>query len=287
MLRANFIGTLLLEKAVELDCQWVEFDDIRYHIQGSVKTPNVLLLSVSFPIPPPETILFGGLPLGALEAIKAAYGVVAQILDPPRDGFNLTLKLNLAKLPSDEEQKNALLTKIASVREVVMGAPLRAVLKQLVTRTIPPDQGKPIALVHRPNESFFLVPQADKVTVIFPMRFSDSIDTVLASSFLQDQFYSPSLLPAKSNSTTAMDFENTKVVSRKNSATATSDELSHVGPLTRRKLKTSGWDGYEYFTSLKKAKKSKSLMAAGIATPGGNLTSLLCDELSQTGVNFS
>ncbi|PHT69050.1 Actin-related protein 2/3 complex subunit 2A [Capsicum annuum] len=175
-----------LEKAVELDCQWVEFDDIRYHIQGSVKTPNVLLLSVSFPIPPPETILFGGLPLGALEAIKAAYGVVAQILDPPRDGFNLTLKLNLAKLPSDEEQKNALLTKIASVREVVMGAPLRAVLKQLVTRTIPPDQGKPIALVHRPNESFFLVPQADKVTVIFPMRFSDSIDTVLASSFLQE-----------------------------------------------------------------------------------------------------
>ncbi|XP_060169872.1 actin-related protein 2/3 complex subunit 2A isoform X2 [Lycium barbarum] len=146
------------EKGVELDCQWVEFDDIRYHIQGSVKNPNVLLLSVSLPIPPPETVLFGGLPLGALEAIKAAYGVVAQILDPPRDGFNLTLKLNLAKLPSDEEHKHALLTKIASVREVVMGAPLRAVLKQLVTRTVS-DLGKPVALVHRPNESFFLVPQ--------------------------------------------------------------------------------------------------------------------------------
>ncbi|XP_049353793.1 actin-related protein 2/3 complex subunit 2A [Solanum verrucosum] len=175
-----------LEKGVELDCQWVEFDDIRYHIQGSVKNPNVLLLSVSLPIPPPETVLFGGLPLGALEAIKAAYGVVAQILDPPRDGFNLTLKLNLSKLPPDEEQKHALLTKIASVREVVMGAPLRAVLKQLVTRTVPSDLGKPVALVHRPNESFFLVPQADKVTVIFPMRFNDSIDTVLATSFLQE-----------------------------------------------------------------------------------------------------
>lgn len=175
-----------LEKGVELDSQWVEFDDIRYHIQGSVKNPNVLLLSVSLPIPPPETVLFGGLPLGALEAIKAAYGAVAQILDPPRDGFNLTLKLNLSKLPPDEEQKHALLTKIASVREVVMGAPLRAVLKQLVTRTVPSDLGKPVALVHRPNESFFLVPQADKVTVIFPMRFNDSIDTVLATSFLQE-----------------------------------------------------------------------------------------------------
>ncbi|KAM3281525.1 anthranilate synthase alpha subunit 2, chloroplastic isoform X1 [Capsicum chacoense] len=39
------------------------------------------------------------------------------------------------------EQKHALLTKIASVREVVIGALLRAVLKQLVTRTVPPNLG--------------------------------------------------------------------------------------------------------------------------------------------------
>ncbi|KAL0389185.1 UNVERIFIED_CONTAM: Actin-related protein 2/3 complex subunitA, partial [Sesamum calycinum] len=31
-----------------------------------------------------------------------------------------------------------------------------------------------------------LLLQADKVTVIFPMRFKDSIDTVLATSFLQE-----------------------------------------------------------------------------------------------------
>lgn len=68
----------------------------------STKNPNVLLLSVSLPIPPPETVFLGGLPFGAIEAIKAAYGVIVQILDPPRDGFNLTLKLNLSKLPPDE-----------------------------------------------------------------------------------------------------------------------------------------------------------------------------------------
>ena len=67
-----------------------------------MKNPNVLLLSVSLPIPPPEAVFMGGLPFGAIEAIKAAYGVVVQILDPPRDGFNLTLKLNLGKLPPDE-----------------------------------------------------------------------------------------------------------------------------------------------------------------------------------------
>ncbi|CAI0546182.1 unnamed protein product [Linum tenue] len=144
-----------LDKAVELDYNWVEFGDIRYHVQVSAKNPNVLLLSVSLPVPPPETVFVGGLPYGAIEAIKSAYGSVVQILDPPRDGFNLTLKINLAKLPTDE----ALLMKIASVREVVLGAPLSVVLKHLLSRTVAPGLDGLLALVHRPNESFFLFPQ--------------------------------------------------------------------------------------------------------------------------------
>ncbi|CAH9113766.1 unnamed protein product [Cuscuta epithymum] len=175
-----------LDKGVELDCLWVEFGDIRFHIQASTRNSNIVLLSMSLPIPPPETVFFGGLPLGAIEAIKARYGVVAQILDPPRDGFNLTLKLNLSKLPPDEDHKHHLLVSIAAVREVVMGAPLRAVLNDLALRTVPSDTEKVIALVHRPNESFFLLPQAENVTAIFPMRFNDSIDTILATSFLQE-----------------------------------------------------------------------------------------------------
>lgn len=175
-----------VEKGVELDSNWVEFGDIRYHIQASMKNPHLLLLSVSLPTPPPETVFFGGLPLGAIEAVKAAYGLFVQILDPPRDGFNLTVKLNLTKLPPDEENKNNLLVKIASLREVVMGAPLRVMLKHLASRTVLPDIDRLVALVHRPTESFFLAPQAEKVTVVFPMRFKDSIDTALATSFLQE-----------------------------------------------------------------------------------------------------
>ncbi|XVE48411.1 hypothetical protein DITRI_Ditri01bG0000300 [Diplodiscus trichospermus] len=175
-----------LEKSVEVDYHWVEFDDVRYHVQVSMKNPHILLLSVSLPTPPLGTVFLDGLPFGAIEAIKAAYGVIVQILDPPRDGFNLTLKLNLSKLPPDEEYKHALLVKVASVREVVLGAPLRVILKYLASRTVAPNIDRLVALVHRPNESFFLVPQAEKVTVVFPMRFKDSIDTVLATSFLQE-----------------------------------------------------------------------------------------------------
>ncbi|CAL0313218.1 unnamed protein product [Lupinus luteus] len=175
-----------LEKSVELDHHWVEFDDVRYHVQVSIKNPHILLLSVSLPTPSSETIFIRGLPFGAIEAIKAAYGGLVQILDPPRDAFNLTLKINLSKLPSNQEQKHAFLVKVASIREVVLGAPLRVILKHLASRTVAPNVDPLVALVHRPKESFFVAPQADKVTVVYPMRFSDSIDIVLATSFLQE-----------------------------------------------------------------------------------------------------
>nr|CAB3473764.1 unnamed protein product [Digitaria exilis] len=89
---------------MDIDCHTVEFDDVRYHIQFSMRNPKVVVLSVALPLPPPEAILYDGLPFGAIEAIKAAYGLVVQILDPPKDGFDLTMKINLTKLPSDEER---------------------------------------------------------------------------------------------------------------------------------------------------------------------------------------
>ncbi|XP_021752570.1 actin-related protein 2/3 complex subunit 2A-like [Chenopodium quinoa] len=52
--------------------------------------------------PPPRAMFVGGLPSGAIEAIKAAYGTVVKMLDPPKDGFNLTLRLNFSKLSPDE-----------------------------------------------------------------------------------------------------------------------------------------------------------------------------------------
>lgn len=79
-----------------------------FDYQVSMRNPKVLVLSVALPLPPQEAISFDGLPFGAIEAIKAAYGPVVQILDPPKDGFDLTLKINLAKLPSDEGPESSI-----------------------------------------------------------------------------------------------------------------------------------------------------------------------------------
>ncbi|KAJ6307797.1 hypothetical protein OIU76_017564 [Salix suchowensis] len=168
-----------LEKAVELDYHWVEFNDVRYHMLVSMKNPNIVLLSVSLPTPPPEVVFMSGLPFGAVEAIKAAYGVAVQILDPPRDGFNLTLKLNLAKLPPNEGSTS-------SYPKIFVHFNGRMLFLESVLLILCRAQIRFWSLVHRPKESFFLVSQPDKVTVVFPMRFKDSIDTAFATSFLQE-----------------------------------------------------------------------------------------------------
>ena len=71
-------------------------------LQASSNDAKVMLLSIALPSPPPEVVLSGGLPFGAIDAVKASCGSIAQIIDPPESGFHLTLKLDLSKLPADE-----------------------------------------------------------------------------------------------------------------------------------------------------------------------------------------
>ncbi|CAM6034053.1 unnamed protein product [Sphagnum compactum] len=175
-----------MEKPAEVDFHLVEFDDVRYHIQASAKDPQHVLLSIALPPPPPETVFSGGLPFGAMEAVNAAYGPLIQVFDPPEAGFHLTIRLDLTKLAGTEVDRMQQMTKVASLRTIVLGAPLREILKHLASRTVAPDADNLVALLHRPRQSYFLIPQAEKVTVVFPMRYKDSNDVVLATSFLQE-----------------------------------------------------------------------------------------------------
>lgn len=85
---------------------------------------------------------------------------------------------NISKNFDHVDQRHIALIKIASVRDVVLGAPLRLILKQLASRTLTtePDVDQLIALVHRPMESFFLVPQVRlfPVHIILSQSFSNT-----------------------------------------------------------------------------------------------------------------
>lgn len=71
-------------------------------MQASAKDPQHILLSIAVPPPPPETVFYGGLPFGALEAVKAAYGALIEVIEPPESGFHLTIQIDLTKLATSE-----------------------------------------------------------------------------------------------------------------------------------------------------------------------------------------
>lgn len=174
-----------IDKVMEVDYHLVEFDDVRYHIQSSISDPQYMEISISVPSLSRETVFPTELPIGAIEAVKGAYGYVIQIIDPPEEGFHLTLNLDLSKFPSDEETQIQLIRKIASLRAVVLGAPMREILKNLTSKVIVPNGNQVISLMQRPKENLFLIPLPDKVIIVVPVHFKDSIDAVIATSFLQ------------------------------------------------------------------------------------------------------
>ncbi|XP_070041500.1 uncharacterized protein [Nicotiana tomentosiformis] len=75
-------------------------------------------------------------------------------------------------------------------------------------------------------------------------------------------------------------------VSCKDTTTAASTELSHVGPITRSKFKASGLDGSEYFASLEMEKKRRSHMTSATTIFGSNTPFSLFDKLSPTASNL-
>ncbi|KAH0725032.1 hypothetical protein KY284_000897 [Solanum tuberosum] len=83
-----------------------------------------------------------------------------------------------------------------------------------------------------------------------------------------------------------MAFRKSGDFSYKDSTGVISTNLSHVGPVTQCKFKSSGLDGSEYFTSLEMMKNNNSYMMVVTATPRGNLASLFFVKISQIGSNF-
>ena len=52
-----------------------------------------------------------------------------------------------------------LMIRVACLRAIVMGAPLRDVLKHLLAKVVSPEADRLMAVVHRPTEAFFVIPQ--------------------------------------------------------------------------------------------------------------------------------
>jgi len=180
----------------EVALSFTEFDDVRYQLSSAAAAPQLLDLSLALPCDSAGELGAAALPPGAAEAVREAFGELAPAAPQPAPGFNLTLRVDLGRLPPAGEAREAAVERLASLRALVLGAPLRALLGELAAGRPSPDALLQVA--HRPGQAFFAKrSDAEAVTVVFPMRFGDAADATLARSFLA-QFAEARRAPALS-----------------------------------------------------------------------------------------
>jgi hypothetical protein len=124
-----------------------EFDDVRYLLTAEAETPALVSLSLALPSDPSGARGAAALPEGAADAARATYAPYATVAPQPVAGYHLTLLVDLAAMPGDVEGREAEAERVASVRAVVQGAPLRALLAALAAGTAAPDTL--VAIPHR------------------------------------------------------------------------------------------------------------------------------------------
>ncbi|XP_058094785.1 actin-related protein 2/3 complex subunit 2B isoform X2 [Magnolia sinica] len=152
--------------------------------QASVSDSQNIYLSLSTPPILPE-VLPNGLPQSTLQAVKKVHPDIVEVVEHPEEGFQLTLKLNFAKLPHRRDCIKVI-SDISSLQAVILSSQLKETLWSLGSRDISHGMYKPIKLVYHPREPFFVIRMPEKTTAIFPMRFRDDSDVILATAFFQE-----------------------------------------------------------------------------------------------------
>ncbi|XP_017700487.2 actin-related protein 2/3 complex subunit 2B isoform X1 [Phoenix dactylifera] len=174
------------EKPTDTDHNLYEFGSVRYHVQASASDPEIIYLSISTPPLSPEVLLRNGLPDCTLQDIRRGYCDIADIVEPPKEGFVLTLRLDFAKLPHSREDRIKAISKISSLQAVILSSQLKDMLWNLGSQDMAYGMCKPIKLVYHPREPFFVIRMPEKLKAIFPMRFKDNSDVILATSLFQE-----------------------------------------------------------------------------------------------------
>lgn len=168
-----------------VDHTFFEFGSIRYHVEASVSDPENVFLSISTPslsheAAAPSSSSSGGLPELTLQETRKTYGRFAEIVEPPREGYVLTLKLNFSGLTRPKDRVKAI-NQVSLLQSVVLSSQLKNMLGNLGS-----SPGT-MRLVYNQREPFFVSRTADEtINAIFPMRFRDDTDLAIATSFFQE-----------------------------------------------------------------------------------------------------
>ncbi|CAN6235601.1 unnamed protein product [Urochloa humidicola] len=168
------------ERPMPVDQTFFEFGSIRYHVQASASDPENVFLSISTPSLSHEASPSSGsgVPEATLQETRKAYRKFAEVVEPPREGYVLTLKLNFSGLNRPKDRAKAI-NQVSRLQSVVLSSQLRDMLGSL-------GSSGTMRLVYNQREPFFVSKTAEKMKAVFPMRFRDDTDLAIATSFFQE-----------------------------------------------------------------------------------------------------
>ncbi|KAJ9700777.1 hypothetical protein PVL29_006205 [Vitis rotundifolia] len=158
------------EKPMEIDHHLYEFGSVEYHVQSSASDPHDTYLSIATPLLSQGVLPSHGLSHYTIEMIKGIVLMFWRLLNlQERD-------INGAKV----------IAQICSVQAVILSSQLKEMLQNVNSQDTSQGMYKPIKLVYHPREPFFVIRQPQKITAVFPMRFRENSDVIIATAFFQE-----------------------------------------------------------------------------------------------------
>ncbi|KNZ57072.1 hypothetical protein VP01_2250g4 [Puccinia sorghi] len=172
-------------KPGSLDQAFVDFDGVRYHLSTPTKKTTIML---SMGVRCWHELV----EYGVWDIMKREYtDWISQEIEPD---YDISLIFEVEKLPTDPEERSALVRSVALLKRNALAAPFeRAFAIQKTLEANPPSPDAPprdpnqdlMALNYRPEEAIYVIPNVDRVTVIFSTIFREDTDMVYGKVFLQ------------------------------------------------------------------------------------------------------
>jgi len=175
------IQTTLAEKCIKpsaLDVQFVDFDDVRFHMSTPERKTSLLL---SMSIRCWDELVRYGVDI----ILKREYGGLVRA--EPEAEYNVSLEIDLEQVPPEGEERDAYIKSIALLKRNALAAPFeQAFTAQKQLESTGSGQGELMALHYRDEEVIYVQASPDRVTVIFSTMFREETDRIFGKVFLQE-----------------------------------------------------------------------------------------------------
>lgn len=165
-----------------------DFDNVKFHI-STPESKTRILLSLSI------KCWRDLVKYGVEQLLAKEYGPYITGTEP---GYDFSLLIDLEQLPQSLEERTDLVDSLSLLRRNAMAAPFElaykkfdrmnkeAVEHQLDHYEPTPEDSEVMAIHYRDQESIYIRPSFDRVTVIFSTLFRDETDQVFGKVFLQE-----------------------------------------------------------------------------------------------------